>query len=211
MPLYKTIRHNDSTTILVWKITESLSFFKEVPLTPASALRVAHMKSESHVKGFLAVRKLLAVVGLTDADLYYTKQGKPHLKNEKVISISHSFDFSVIAISNATIGIDIEKNRAKIIKIAPKFIDQENSYLTNEHLVEQLTIIWGAKESLYKIHPDGGLLFKQHLPIDAFQLATKKTKGYILKEPYKESYAIYFDSFDGYTLVYATNEIKDAL
>ena len=210
MSLYKTISHNKTTTLLVWKIEESLEDLQSsIVLNERSQARVAGMKSESHIKGFLAVRKLLALAGYTDFDLFYTEDGKPHLKDGKNITISHSFDFSVIAISDSIVGVDIEKNREKIKRIAHKFIGVEKKYLVEENLVEQLTVIWGAKESLYKIHPDGGLLFIEHLPIDAFNLYRKKTKGYILKEPLEESYDVYFDIFDGYTLVYATNELQD--
>ena len=125
------------------------------------------------------------------------------------ITISHSFEFSVIAISDQEIGVDIEKNRAKIQRIASKFVGVEKEFLVDENLTEQLTVIWGAKESLFKIHPDGGLLFIEHLPIDAFDLYYKQTKGHILKEPFKETYDIFFDIFDGYTLVYATQQEKE--
>lgn len=210
MPLYKTINHNKTTKLLVWKIEESLDELQsEVVLNDRSANRIAGMKSESHVKGFLAVRKLLALAGYTDFDLFYTEDGKPHLKDGKNITISHSFDFSVIAISNSIIGVDIEKNREKIKRIASKFVGVEKKYLVEENLVEQLTVIWGAKESLYKIYPDGGLLFIEHLPIEAFNLYHKQTKGFILKDSLNESYGIYFEIFSGYTLVYATNELQD--
>lgn len=209
MPLYKTIKHNENTTVFVWKIEESLQeLIDSVEMNERSQKRVGGMKSESHIKGFLAVRKLLEVAGLSDFELFYTDDGKPHLKNGKCITISHSFDFSVIAISDSEIGVDIEKNREKIQRIASKFIGKESEFLVEENLVEQLTVIWGAKESLFKIHPDGGLLFIEHLPIEAFNLYHKETKGHILKEPLQESYQIYFDIFDGYTMVYATNEIK---
>lgn len=209
MPLYKTIKHNENTTVFVWKIEESLQeLMDSVEMNERSQKRVGGMRSESHIKGFLAVRKLLEVAGLSDFELFYTDDGKPHLKNGKRITISHSFDFSVIAISDSEIGIDIEKNRDKIQRIASKFIGKESEYLVEENLVEQLTVIWGAKESLFKIHPDGGLLFIEHLPIEEFNLYHKQTKGHILKEPLQESYQIYFDIFDGYTMVYATNEIK---
>ena len=82
-------------------------------------------------------------------------------------------------------------------------------FLVEEKLVEQLTVIWGAKESLYKIYPDGGLLFIEHLPIASFKLHDKQTKGSIVKEGLDENYAIYFDIFEGYTLVYATNALKN--
>ncbi|MGB1268144.1 MAG: 4'-phosphopantetheinyl transferase family protein [Flavobacteriaceae bacterium] len=209
MPLYKTITHNSTTSLFIWKIDESLSDLEaSILLNEHSQNRIFSMRSESHKKGFLAVRKLLEVAGLSDFDMYYTEDGKPHLKDGRNITISHSFEFSVIAISDTEIGVDIEKNRAKIQRIASKFIGKEADYLTDEYLTEQLTVIWGAKESLFKIHPDGGLLFIKHLPIDAFNLYRKKTMGHIIKPPFRESYSIYFDIFDGYTLVYATNENK---
>lgn len=210
MPLHNTIKHNSTTTVFIWKIEESLAQFEtSIQLNERSKKRVHGMRSESHKKGFLAVRKLLEVAGLTDFDLYYTEEGKPHLKDGRTITISHSFDFSAIAISNTEIGIDIEKNRDKIKRIASKFIGSENDYLSQDYLTEQLTVIWGAKESLFKIHPDGGLLFIDHLPIDKFKLHEKETTGHILKAPICTNYKIYFDIFDGYTLVYATNEPKD--
>ena len=209
MPLYKVIEHNKNTTIYIWKITESLEDLKKsVLLNERSKIRISNMKSESHIKGFLAVRELLRIAGYTDNDLFYTEEGKPQLKNNKKITISHSFDFSVIGVSNSEIGVDIEKNREKIKRIASKFIGSEQEYLIEANLVEQLTVIWGAKESLFKIHPNGGLLFIKHLPIEKFDLCNKQTIGHILKEPFKERYAIYFEIFEGYTLVYATNEIK---
>ncbi len=211
MPLFKIINHNKNTTIFIWKIEESLAELKKsVKLNDRSIKRIQGMRSESHKKGFLAVRKLLETAQITDFDLYYTEDGKPHLKDGRIITISHSFDYSTIAISNGEIGIDIEKNRDKIQRIATKFIGKENEYLSKKQLTEQLTIIWGAKESLYKIYPDGGLLFIEHLPIEKFTIEDKETKGYILKEPMKKSFKIYFDSFNDYTLVYATNETKDS-
>jgi phosphopantetheinyl transferase len=50
--------------------------------------------------------------------LYYD-EGKPHLKDDKYISISHSHHFSAIIVSKS-VGIDIELQREKIIRIADK-------------------------------------------------------------------------------------------
>jgi len=205
MSIYKTINPNKNTTVLVWKIDEDLSFLQDIFLNDNSIKRIAKMKSEIHKKGFLSVRHLLDKLGYSDKDLFYTEDGKPHLKDGKRISITHSFNFSAIIVSNQVIGIDIEKNRDKIIRIADKFVGNENDFLTDTNLVEQLTVIWGAKESLFKIHPDGGLLFKHHLPIDKFDLSDKKTRGWIKKDNFYEVFTIYFEQFDGFTLVYALN------
>jgi len=206
MPLYKKIQHSKKTQVLVWEITETKSdLLKSLDLTELSRKRIEGMRSELHQKGFLSVRHLLREVGYTDQDLFYTEDGKPHLKDGKHISITHSFTFSAIAISNNEIGIDIEKNREKIIKIGNKFVADEYDFMAEENVVEFLTVVWGAKESLFKIHPDGGLLFKHHLPIEPFKLTDKKTKGWIKKDSFYEVYQIYFEQFKGFTLVYATN------
>lgn len=207
MPLFRTIKHSDNTTIYIWKINEAKELLlKDIELTNKSKLRIDGMQSEIHKKGFISVRHLLKVAGYSDSDLFYTSDGKPHLKDGKRISITHSFGFSAIGISNCPIGIDIEKNREKIIKIAPKFVDKDSSFKEEDNLVAFLTVIWGAKESMYKIHPDGGLLFKKHLPIKDFSLRDKQTIGWINKDPYFEQYTIYFQNFELYSLVYAVND-----
>ena len=206
MPLYKSIQHNEHTQILVWKITESKTeLMQGLDLSDFSTKRIEGMRSELHQKGFLSVRHLIREIGYTDQDLFYTKDGKPHLKDGKRISITHSFTFAAIAISKNQIGIDIEKNRDKIIKIAPKFVADEYDFMAEEHVVEFLTVVWGAKESLFKIHPDGGLLFKHHLPIEPFKLSDKKTRGWIKKDNFYEVYQIFFEQLEDFTLVYAIN------
>ena len=110
MPLYKTIKPNNHTTIFVWKIEESFEALSEcMPLTERSKSRIQSMRSELHRRGFLSVRHLLKEAGYSDFDLYYNGNGKPLLKDEKHISITHSFTFSAIAISTKEVGIDVEK------------------------------------------------------------------------------------------------------
>lgn len=206
MPLFKTIHANKHTSIFIWRIEESFdSLFNNIYLNSMSLSRVEKMKSESHQKGFISVRYLLKEAGYTDDDLFYTGDGKPHLKNGKRISITHSYTFSAIIISDTQVGIDMEKNRDKIQRIAHKFVDTESDFLDDTHLVQHLTMIWGAKESLFKIHPDGGLLFKQHLPIEPFSIADKKAKGWIKKDNFYENFDIHFEQIEDFTLVYAMN------
>ena len=206
MPLFKTIHPNSETKIFIWKIQESFEeLFGTVVLNERSLARLNNMKSELHQRGFLSVRRLLMEAGYTDFDMFYTEDGKPHLKDGQEISISHSYHFSAVIVSSTPVGIDIEKNREKIERISSKFIGKESQFLTKENIVLQLTVIWGAKESLFKIHPDGGLLFKHHLPIEPFKLEDKRTKGWIKKDNYYEKYDIFFEQIENFSLVYAMN------
>src|SRR5690606_18395260 len=145
-----------------WKIEESYSdLLAPITLRPESAIRLAGMKSELHQRGFLSVRHLLAEFGYTDADLYYDENGKPHLKDGKFISITHSFTFSGVIVSDREVGIDIEMQREKIQRIASKFVAYEFEYLNEKDAdyINRLTVIWGIKESLYKLFATPGMLF----------------------------------------------------
>ncbi|OIQ36200.1 MAG: 4-phosphopantetheinyl transferase, partial [Bacteroidetes bacterium MedPE-SWsnd-G1] len=179
MPLFKTIQANENTIVYVWKIEEAVDELRNnIHLNERSISRIEKMKSELHQRGFLSVRYLLKEAGYSDDELFYTEDGKPHLKDGNHISITHSYTFSAIIISATQVGIDMEMNREKIKRIAHKFVDSENDFLVEKKLIEQLTVIWGAKESLFKIHPDGRLLFREHLPIEPFKLTDTKTKGW---------------------------------
>ena len=211
MPLYKTIKPTSYTSIYVWKIEESFNeLLKDTPLSLRSEKRLSSMKSELHQRGFLSVRHLLKEAGYNDFDLFYTKNGKPHLKNGKRISITHSFTFSAIIISDVEVGIDIEKNREKIKIIEHKFVNFERGFIhEDDNYIQQLTVIWGAKESLYKIYPYGGLTFKNDIDINSFQIADKRTTGFIKAENWDKTYDIHFEQLDGFTLVYAVDSNKN--
>ena len=207
MALYKSLTVNKTTKVLIWKIEESLSELQEgIILSENSSTRLNSMKSELHQKGFVSIRHLLKEVGYTDADLIYDEFGKPHLKNGKFISITHSYTFTAIIVSDDLhVGIDIEKQREKILKIAHKFTPfEEYKTIANvDALISKLTIVWGAKESLYKIFGKKKLLFLHHIYIEDFRFADEKTIGIIRYDGKEASYKIEFLEFEGFTCVFA--------
>lgn len=207
MPLYKTITPNSQTTVKIWKITESYDeLIRPLDLKANSLERVAGMKSELHQRGFLSVRHLLRDFGYTDQDLYYDDKGKPHLKDGKYISITHSFTFSGVIISEYEVGIDIEMQRDKIAVIAKKFVDYEFQYLseTDEDYIKKLTVIWGIKESLYKLFATPGMLFREHFLVIPFMLKDKETVAWIDYENKKYRYNTRFLEFEGFTCAFVT-------
>ena len=219
MPLFKTInfsrRVGITTQILVWKITESFEQLNnEVQLTEKNTLRLLGMKSQLHQRAFLSVRKLFQEIGYTDFDLFYDEFGKPHLYDGKYISITHSHDFSAIIISDETVGIDIELQREKIIRIADKFCDSEFEFLSRnfstenkQDYIRNLTVIWGAKEAIFKIRNEKGISFKDHIRVnipeinDAQTLATLHFNGLV------QDFKIYYEEIEEFILVYALEKM----
>lgn len=205
MPLYKSISVNPKTVVKIWKIEESYdTLLKPLDLKQQSLERVLGMKSNLHQRGFLSVRHLLRDFGYTDQDLYYDDTGKPHLKDGKHISITHSFTFSGVIISDDKVGIDIEKQRDKIGIIASKFVGYEFNYLNKdaEDYVRKLTVIWGIKESLYKLFATRGMLFKAHFLVIPFMLDDGTTVAWIDYESKKHRYNTAFLEFEGFTCAY---------
>ncbi|WP_298489220.1 4'-phosphopantetheinyl transferase superfamily protein [uncultured Maribacter sp.] len=210
MPLYKTLEVNTSTAIYIWKIEETEEkLSKNISLTKHSLDRLKRMKSELHRKGFLSIRHLMALAGYKDADMYYDQIGKPHLKDGKKISITHSNHFTGIIISATDhVGIDIERQREKILRIAYKFtpIKEYRTIANTAALIRKLTIVWGCKESLYKIYEQEGLSFLKDIIVNDFDMIDGKTTGEIIYNRQHTYYKINFLEFENFTCVYAIRE-----
>lgn len=207
MPLYKTITVTEHITVYIWKITESEEeLARGIQLTPECKSRMDGMKSELHRRGFLSIRHLMAEAGYEDKDLFYDEGGKPHLKDGNKISISHSHQFTTIIISKEQeVGIDIEMQREKILRIANKFtpLEEYRTLANSEALIRKLTIVWGAKESLYKIYAKQGLSFLHHVDVKDFSFDDSETTAEILYHGDASEYRISFLEFEGFTCVYA--------
>ena len=206
MPLYKTITVNSHTKVLIWKILESYETLSEgIVLTAHCKDRVERMKSDIHQRGFMSIRHLLAIVGYTDFDLYYDENGKPHLKDGKKISITHSYIFSAIIIGDKEVGIDIEMQRHKILKIAHKFtpIEEYRTLANEDALMRKLTMVWGAKESLYKSFAELGVSFLKNIYVEDFDMDEMKTTAQVSYKGKEESYRVWFEEFEGFTSAYA--------
>lgn len=230
MPLLKILALNDYTQLFVWKITETFDeLFRSVALKDVSLARLEGMKAESHQKGFLGVRRLLMEAGYTDFDLYYDEFGKPHLHagsgkrearsnqeessishlpslSHKHISISHSNDFSVIVLSAVNIGADLEILKEKTLKLAPRFMDI--SHLKNLNKEDELfkaTVVWGIKESVFKIKNEVGISFKDHIFEHDFNLTDRKCTVELRFNNKTECFDIVFDRIENYVFVCAFN------
>ncbi|WP_202702227.1 4'-phosphopantetheinyl transferase superfamily protein [Flavobacterium sp. UGB4466] len=213
MPLFETIQFNETTKILVWHITESFEeLVSNVVLKEKTQLRLNGMKSVMHQRAFLSVRMLIQEMGFTDQDLHYDEFGKPYFNCENHISITHSHDFAAIIISDKTVGIDMELQRDKILRIADKFVETENSYLDTQNTpdyIRELTVIWGAKEAIFKIRNEKGISFKDHISVNTFSLDKNQTEASLHFNDLAVDFDVYYKeiksntSGQNFTLVYA--------
>jgi len=213
MPLFQTIQHDETTKILIWEIAESFEeLVEKVVLKEKTQLRLNGMKSQMHQRAFLSVRMLIQEMGFTDKDLHYDEFGKPYFDCHNYISITHSHHFAAIIISHETVGIDMELQREKILHIADKFVDTEFDYLNPnvlEEYIKKLTVVWGAKEAIFKIRNEKGISFKDHIRVGDFSLDEKQTQASLHFDDLIKDFNVYYEeiksdnSDQNFTLVYA--------
>ena len=106
----------------------------------------------------------------------------------------------------------MELQREKIRKIADKFVDTEFEYLNPniaEEYIKKLTVIWGAKEAIFKIRNEKGISFKDHIRVGDFSLDKEQTQASLHFNDLIKDFNVHYeeiksDNFEGkFTLVYA--------
>ena len=163
-----SINHN--TNLGIWKIEEPESFFlAKVPLKQ----QVSHpYKRLQHLAGRYLLPALYADFPLEEILIADTR--KPFLHDEKYhFSISHCGNFAAAIASPVNrVGVDVELVSPRLRLISPKFLSEaESDYLRQwKHLdkvhLEMTTIIWSAKEALFKWYGYGGLDFRKHMVLN---------------------------------------------
>lgn len=187
MPVILKIEHQDGQHTALWEITENEQSLLEIAAPDKAGLEaLSSLTNAGRRMEWLAVRALLKELYTPTPVIGYLENGKPVLINHNDrISISHSGKMVSIAthpVKNP--GIDIEALRPRIHKIAYRFLgQQEIEYLGPSPSAEQLTIIWGAKEVMFKVYSQSGISFQHDFEIKPFGFSSKgKLEGLIRRE-----------------------------
>ncbi|MDZ4663492.1 MAG: 4'-phosphopantetheinyl transferase superfamily protein [Bacteroidota bacterium] len=142
-------------------------------------------------------------------ELVYNELKRPLLKGRSEhISISHSHQWLAISIhqTNET-GVDLELIREKVINIKHKFLcEQEFEFAQTD--IDKLTLLWCAKEAIYKMYGKKELEFKR-IKIDNFELKDRgELVGAIHFEDQIRTYKLMYRKFDPYFLALVLHEIR---
>lgn len=171
MPLVKVEQIFEETKILIWRIEEDVSLFEAglKPLYPDPPPWEA-MK-EKRRKEFLATRYLLQwglPEGASIAALEKDRYGCPSLPAENLfLGISHTRDLAGGIISRRRAGCDIEEYQPRILRLAPKFMtNEEMARAEGPDQLMKTHLIWGIKESSYKTWGRRGIDWKADIRID---------------------------------------------
>ncbi|HVW61680.1 MAG TPA: 4'-phosphopantetheinyl transferase superfamily protein [Puia sp.] len=177
MPLFYQHNINLDTKLGIWHIEEPESFFLEkVPLKRD----VSHpFKRLQHLAGRYLLSFLFEDFPLKEIRVADTRQ--PFLASEKYhFSISHCGEYAAAIVSGTgRVGVDIERITPRIEVVASKFLTEDEAHYFNEDYAlfleqwglrgrvhqEFLTLIWSAKEAIFKWYGRGELDFRQHMQL----------------------------------------------
>lgn len=214
MPLqiFKTL--DDLTRVAVWNITEPLSYFHEL-LRPTEQEKpyFEDVSEKKSLERFCSRYLLKLLTGRKERiPCVRDEKGKPYMVGEdKHISISHSGPYIAVAMAEAGVGVDIQVMHEKIHRIAPKFVNQaEFAGIFAPHKKEQLHLIWGAKECMYKAYGKRALRFSDHMQLNGIDTYTGQGKmtGILSKNDFKLKYQIRYRKIGDAMFVLATEDSK---
>ncbi len=143
-----------------------------------------HPTQRKRLRERISVGLLLTKVFGNEARVGYYESGRPFLKekNESVeISISHSGDTYAFSLSDRRHGMDIEQWRDKAFALRTRFLNNEE--LEGLSLLAQrigsearaATLLWSAKESLYKAVDCPGLDFREDMLLQPHETKAQLT------------------------------------
>lgn len=165
MPLIQRFLYEDAE-VAVWKIEETEEFFRE-----ATGLQ-SLIRADKRRLEYYAGRYLLAhcIPGLDFEDIRIDEIGKPYLvRGDFHFSISHSHPYVVVAVhAKHAVGVDIQVFREKIIRLGPKFLSSFEAQWVQKN-VARTTLIWSAKEAMFKWRGTGGQQFREQLLVSGMQ------------------------------------------
>lgn len=165
MPLFKE-KNGPGFQLAIWKITEPEDFFKQ-KTGLKSVAKLAHRRLEFQTSRYLLQQLCPAV---TLEAIRINADGKPYIPESTFhFSISHSFPYVGVILSNQLVGIDVQTYQEKIGRLQHKFLsDKEQAFFQND--IRQITLAWAAKEAAFKWSEHAHFDFIQHLPIRSYQL-----------------------------------------
>lgn len=173
MPLFKTanfpVPDQASGQWALWQIAETEAELL-AQINPAyfameelATIQVAQRRQE-WLACRLALQSLLPALPV--GRLKKNEAGRPYLSaGGWHVSLSHAYPFAAAVVHPLLpVGIDVEKPREQLHRIKHKFLSPAEQVWAGED-VEQLCLLWAAKEALYKLNGQPGLHFARDMHI----------------------------------------------
>jgi phosphopantetheinyl transferase len=211
VPIYFHKIINDFTQLAVWKIEETESFFAQ-KVTVQQQVTHPHKRLQ-HLAGRFLLPFLYPDFPIELIQIADTR--KPFLPNEAYhFSISHCGDYAAAIVSSTQrVGIDVELVTHRVNKIRYKFlhltelINWNIESLEDQEKFRTLTLLWSAKEAMFKWWGRGDIDFSECMQVEATILApTGILKANFKKDDFSISLQLHYQLTNELSLVWVSND-----
>jgi phosphopantetheinyl transferase len=211
MPFIQEINTANGVRVGIWQITETADeLLDKIHLSDSETILYVSFRHELRKRQWLACRVLLKhLLSPLSAGLAYDPNGKPHLiSGDHFISISHAGEFAAVVCSEfAAVGIDIEKLKDRVERVKERFLQKaELDSLSPSAPLEQLYVLWGGKEALYKLNGKPDLDFRNDIyvhPFDYLCNTNSRCKATITINGLYNDFTLFYCKIEDYMLVVA--------
>jgi 4'-phosphopantetheinyl transferase EntD len=149
----------------LWKIDGSEVHFEADFPDVAAGLSVRHPRTQLQR---YASRLLLAEMLGEMPEVSKDENGKPLLPNHSLeISISHTEGYAAILLGTGKLGVDVQHFKPNVMKVRDRFLDDRELEMAQD--IESTTLLWAAKEAVYKYNAKPGLDFKEPITIHSIE------------------------------------------
>ena len=212
MPAIRFERFAPKIRAIVWEGSESPA---ELLAPLPEAWRGQLSKNAVRLKDTLSARRALLELAPQAAKEGFEKNsfGKPHFKGQAKLefSLSHSHGHAAALVSPYACGVDLQLRVDKITKLRSKFENiEERAFIERqEDEVGALHVLWGAKESLFKLWGRRLIDWHDHLIVSEFEhnLSGGQFKGEVRKDGLIIPAHLWFRWIGNYCLVAAVTDI----
>lgn len=191
MPLIERKDFADGSTIGIWEVLENEAELLRLYPADEGELKLMHSFTHPYRRSqFLATRALLHSL-VPNGKIVYDENGKPFLQSvlQSHMSVSHTGNLIAIQIAGFACGIDMERVRPKIERIAAKFLSEEElPEAIQEPATDRLYVYWCVKEAIYKVYGKKNVSLRTNIfvnkidnPVEGYSVAVLKHEGQILE------------------------------
>ena len=203
------------TKLGVWKIEEEEDFFLDAVM-PQRNVSHPHKKLQ-HLAGRYLLKFLFPDFPVSLIQIADTR--KPFLEDEAYhFSISHCGDFAAAIVSKeCRVGLDIEEPTEKVLRILHKFLhpdeklvlDHWNKTERQHSKTEHCTLLWSAKESMFKWWGRGEVDFSEMLRIDG-EMSKEQGMfhGHFMKDPVDVFFPVHYKIFPQLILTWVKTGVE---
>jgi 4'-phosphopantetheinyl transferase EntD len=216
MPLHSLTPLSEHAVLGLWQLEESTEdLFAVVPEpTHYAALLPTGRhatRSTQWLAGRVLAHKLLSEFTPGPALLSNDPNGRPFFAQlpDFAVSLSHSGNWVAgVVATHGRVGTDVELVRDKAQKLAPRVLSETERADAGDDAVKY-SLYWSAKETLYKLHSRRGLVFKEQILLNPFELREAGVlTGHLLLENSRSQHQVHYQRLTPkYILTYCLSEM----